>query len=130
MRVKCEFIIFPGMFFLYDVQTQMVIASGSEKNVSLRHSPRHLFPGGEPCTVYCFSACLLVCFADDAAVPCLLFCFFVGRSARLALNIAVDLGAIAASVFLVRRDLAAQDARMTRMEIGAKLAGLKVRMQV
>eukprot|EP00904_Undaria_pinnatifida_P009430 jgi/Undpi1/5617/HiC_scaffold_2.g00892.m1 len=49
---------------------------------------------------------------------------------ELALNIAVDLGAIAASVFLVRRDLAAQDARMTRMEIGAKLAGLKVRMQL
>ena len=93
-------------------------------------TPLGLFPGGEPCIVYCFSACLHVCFADDAAVPCLLFCFFVGRSARLALNIAVDLGAIAASVFLVRRDLAAQDARMTRMEIGAKLAGLKVRMQV
>ena len=49
---------------------------------------------------------------------------------RLALNIAVDLAAIVGSAFLVKRDLAAQDARMARMEIGAKLAGLKVRMQV
>lgn len=49
---------------------------------------------------------------------------------RLALNIAVDIAAILGSAFLVKRDLAAQDARMARMEIGAKLAGLKVRMQV
>ena len=30
----------------------MAIASGSENNVSLRYSPRHLLPGGEPCTEY------------------------------------------------------------------------------
>ena len=59
----------------------------------------------------------------------LLRLFFV-VFARLALNIAVDLGAIVGSAFLVKRDLTAQDARMARMEIGAKLAGLKVRMQV
>ena len=49
VRVKCELLIFPGMFFLYGLQTKMVIASGSENNVSSRHSPRHLLPGGEPC---------------------------------------------------------------------------------
>ena len=55
MRVKCEFIIFRGKFFLYDydVQTKMVVAPGSSENtVSLRHSPRHSFPGGEPCIIY------------------------------------------------------------------------------
>ena len=40
VRVKCKFIIFPGKFFLYVLQTKMAIASGSENNVSLRHSPR------------------------------------------------------------------------------------------
>ena len=54
VRVKCEFIIFPGKFLLYVIQTKMVIASGSENIVSLRHSPRHLLPGGEPCTWYIF----------------------------------------------------------------------------
>ena len=44
MRVKCEFIIFPGKFFLY-IQTKMGIASGSEYNASMRHSPRR-FPKG------------------------------------------------------------------------------------
>lgn len=38
--------------------------------------------------------------------------------------------AIAVSVGLVKRDLDAQEGRMARMEIGAKLAGLKVRLQV
>lgn len=52
MRVKCEFIIFPGKFFVDDVQTKKVIASGSESNVSLRHSARHLVSGGEPCNRY------------------------------------------------------------------------------
>ena len=56
VRVKCEFITFPGKFFLYVLlQTKMVIASGSENNVSLRHSPRHLLPGGEPCIYYGYS---------------------------------------------------------------------------
>ena len=36
MRVKCEFIIFPGKFCLYDVQTKMVIASGSENNDTIQ----------------------------------------------------------------------------------------------
>ena len=56
VRVICEFIIFPGKFFLYRVQTEKVIAAGSENSVSLRHSPRHLLPGGEPCItmlLYC-----------------------------------------------------------------------------
>ena len=52
VRVKCEFIIFPGKFFWYVLQTKMVIPSGSKNNVSLRHSPRHLLPGGEPCILY------------------------------------------------------------------------------
>ena len=43
LRVKCEFIIFPGKFFLYVKTNVMVIALGSDNNVSLRHSPRH-FP--------------------------------------------------------------------------------------
>ena len=43
---------FSGQVFLYVLQTKMVIASGGENNVSLRHSPRHLLPGGEPCTLY------------------------------------------------------------------------------
>ena len=30
----------------------MVIASDSKNNVALRHSPRHLYPGGEPCNLY------------------------------------------------------------------------------
>lgn len=37
---------------------------------------------------------------------------------------------IAGSAVLVKRDLDAQKGRMARMEIGAKLAGLKVRLQV
>lgn len=48
---------------------------------------------------------------------------------RLLTNIAVDITAIAVSVGLVKRDLEAQQGRMARMEIGAKLAGLKVRLQ-
>ena len=43
MRVKCKFVIFPGKFFLCDVQTEMAIASGSENSVSLRHSPRRFY---------------------------------------------------------------------------------------
>ena len=58
VRVKCEFIIFPGKFFLYVFQTKMVIASGSENNVSLRHSPKHLLPGGEPCKKYIYTSAL------------------------------------------------------------------------
>ena len=50
VRVKCDFIIFAGKFFLYVLlQTKIVIAPGGENNVSLRHSPRHLLPGGEAC---------------------------------------------------------------------------------
>ena len=52
VRVKCEFIIFLGKIFLYVIQTKMVIASGSENNVSLRHSPRHLLPGEKPCILH------------------------------------------------------------------------------
>lgn len=48
---------------------------------------------------------------------------------RLLTNIAVDITAIAISVGLIKRDLDAQEGRMARMEIGAKLAGLKVRLQ-
>eukprot|EP00903_Cladosiphon_okamuranus_P007018 g6826.t1 len=48
---------------------------------------------------------------------------------ELLTNIAVDITAIAVCVGLVKRDLEAQEGRMARMEIGAKLAGLKVRLQ-
>lgn len=48
---------------------------------------------------------------------------------RLLTNVAVDIAAIAVSAGLVKRDLDAQEGRMARMEIGAKLAGLKVRLQ-
>lgn len=56
-------------------------------------------------------------------------CPTVGARCRLLTNIAVDITAIAVSVGLVKRDLDAQEGRMARMEIGAKLAGLKVRLQ-
>ena len=49
MRVKCDFIIFLGEVFLYDVQTKMVIASGIENNVSLRHT---YFPEGNLVRIY------------------------------------------------------------------------------
>lgn len=48
---------------------------------------------------------------------------------RLLTNVAVDIAAIAVSAGLVKRDLDAQQGRMARMEIGAKLASLKVRLQ-
>ncbi|CAM9292906.1 unnamed protein product [Choristocarpus tenellus] len=48
---------------------------------------------------------------------------------ELSTNIAVDLAAILGCLFLVRNDLNAQKSRLLRMEIGAKLAGLKVRLQ-
>ncbi|CAM9734492.1 unnamed protein product [Ectocarpus sp. 4 AP-2014] len=48
---------------------------------------------------------------------------------ELLTNIAVDVTAIVVCVGLVKRDLDAQEGRMARMEIGAKLAGLKVRLQ-
>ena len=43
---------FPGKFFSYEIQTKMVIASGSENKMSSRHSLGDLFPGGEPCIYY------------------------------------------------------------------------------
>ena len=45
LRVKCDFIIFPSIFFcMYRTNKWSSIASGSDHNhVSLRHSPRH-FP--------------------------------------------------------------------------------------
>ncbi|KAG5192630.1 hypothetical protein JKP88DRAFT_271111 [Tribonema minus] len=49
---------------------------------------------------------------------------------ELAQNIGIDLAAIIGSALLIKRDLAAQNSRLVRMEIGAKLAGLKVRTQV
>lgn len=49
---------------------------------------------------------------------------------RLLSNVAIDVTAIVLFVSLVKRDLDAQEGRMARMEIGAKLAGLKVRLQV
>lgn len=51
-------------------------------------------------------------------------------SFRLSTNIAIDLGAIGISAWQIKRDLDAQEGRLARMEIGAKLAGLKVRLQV
>ena len=49
LRIHC----FSGhVFFFHVLQTKMVIASGSDNNVFSRHSPRHLLPGGEPCTIY------------------------------------------------------------------------------
>ncbi|CAM9879278.1 unnamed protein product [Ectocarpus fasciculatus] len=48
---------------------------------------------------------------------------------ELLTNVVVDVTAIAVCVGLVKRDLDAQEGRMARMEIGAKLAGLKVRLQ-
>lgn len=54
---------------------------------------------------------------------------YVDAASRLLTNVAVDLGAIGGSLFLVKQDLDAQRARLARMEIGAKLAGLKVRLQ-
>ena len=36
----------------------MVIASGSDYNVFLRHSPRHLLSGGEPCMYVCMYVCI------------------------------------------------------------------------
>ncbi|CAB1099488.1 unnamed protein product [Ectocarpus sp. CCAP 1310/34] len=48
---------------------------------------------------------------------------------ELLTNIVVDVTAMAVFVGLVKRDLDAQEGRMARMEIGAKLAGLKVRLQ-
>lgn len=58
-----------------------------------------------------------------------LLCSAVVVLPSLLTNIAVDITAIAVSVGLVKRDLDAQEGRMARMEIGAKLAGLKVRLQ-
>ena len=43
---------FSGHVFFVFITKKKVIASGSENNVSLRHSPRHLLPGGEPCILY------------------------------------------------------------------------------
>ena len=49
LRVKC--FIFPGIFFLCVQTNAMVIASGCDNNVSLRHSPWQ-FPEGT-CTATC-----------------------------------------------------------------------------
>lgn len=49
---------------------------------------------------------------------------------RLFKNVAIDVAAIVISLGLVKRDLDAQTGRLARMEIGAKLASLKVRLQV
>lgn len=49
---------------------------------------------------------------------------------RLFKNVAIDVAAIVISLGLVKRDLDAQAGRLARMEIGAKLASLKVRLQV
>ena len=43
---------FPGKFCLYVLQTNLAIAPGSENNVFLRHSSRHLLAGGAPCSGY------------------------------------------------------------------------------
>ena len=43
LRVKCEFVIFPGNFFC--MYKQMVFVSGRNNKVPLRHSARH-FPEG------------------------------------------------------------------------------------
>ena len=52
--LKCEFIIFPGIFFC--MYKQLAIAPGSDNNhVSLRQSPRH-FPEGNLVCVYKGSA--------------------------------------------------------------------------
>ena len=45
MLVKCEFIIAPSIFFWYVHTNAMVIASGSDNNMSLRHSPRRFTEG-------------------------------------------------------------------------------------
>lgn len=52
------------------------------------------------------------------------------NSKRLFGNIAIDLTAIGVFLVFIKKDLEAQDGRLARMEIGAKLAGLKVRLQV
>lgn len=49
---------------------------------------------------------------------------------RLLKNVAIDIAAIVISASVVKRDLEAQTGRVARMEIGAKLASLKVRLQV
>lgn len=56
--------------------------------------------------------------------------FAVLYSYRLLKNIAIDITAIVVSLAQIKRDLDAQKGRLARMEIGAKLAGLKVRLQV
>lgn len=48
---------------------------------------------------------------------------------ELLQNMAIDLGAIVLSGVFIKRDIEAQDSRLRRMEIGARLAALKVRMQ-
>ncbi|CAM9924391.1 unnamed protein product [Ascophyllum nodosum] len=48
---------------------------------------------------------------------------------ELGTNIVIDLAAIGISAWQVKRDVDAQDGRLARMEIGAKLAGLKIRLQ-
>ncbi|CAM9639173.1 unnamed protein product, partial [Discosporangium mesarthrocarpum] len=49
---------------------------------------------------------------------------------ELTTNIAIDISAIFGFLYLVRNDINAQKGRLARMEIGAKLAGLKVRLQL
>eukprot|EP00612_Vaucheria_litorea_P004771 CAMPEP_0171462338 /NCGR_PEP_ID=MMETSP0945-20130129/6414_1 /TAXON_ID=109269 /ORGANISM="Vaucheria litorea, Strain CCMP2940" /LENGTH=267 /DNA_ID=CAMNT_0011988841 /DNA_START=123 /DNA_END=926 /DNA_ORIENTATION=- len=53
-----------------------------------------------------------------------------GQTANeLLQNIAINISAIGILAFLVRRDILAQNSRLQRMEIGAKLASLKVSVQ-
>ncbi|CAM9899515.1 unnamed protein product, partial [Phaeothamnion confervicola] len=49
---------------------------------------------------------------------------------ELLSNIGIDMTAIAVNLFLIKNDLAAQDSRLKRMETGAALAALKVRLQL
>ena len=92
VRVKSDFIIIPGEFFSV-LQTKMFIASGSENNVSLRHSPRPgtYFPEGNLVLLYTSKVyistyiilllllCVIVCCvhiqhsAHSRTVPCCLF---------------------------------------------------------
>jgi hypothetical protein len=48
----------------------------------------------------------------------------------LAQNIAIDIGAVGISGFLIQRDLSAQRSRLARLETGAQLAALRVRLQM
>lgn len=61
---------------------------------------------------------------------CVFLFVYLPSVIRLGGNIAIDVAAIVISALQVKRDNDAQDGRLARMEIGAKLAGLKVRLQV